>query len=312
MFRAILIAGPTASGKSALAIRLAQELGGTIVNADSMQVYRDLRVLTARPSDEEEAQAPHRLYGYADAAENLSVARWLDSARGVLAEIEAEGRLPIVTGGTGLYFRALTDGLSNIPPVSDDVRAALRAATADVPAETLHRELAIRDPETAATLRPTDKQRILRAMEVFDTTGRPLVSFHGDREGGVFEAQECLRVFLSPERDLVYSKIDSRFDAMLSLGALEEVRALAKRNLDTALPIMRGHGVPWLIKALQGEMTLGEAVERSKQDTRHYAKRQFTWFRHQAQGWAWMTPEEASASLRDAFERGEQPLAHPI
>ena len=208
-----------------------------------MQVYRDLRVLTARPSDEEEAQAPHRLYGYADAAENLSVARWM-AAADVAGRDRSGGTPPDRDRRHGALLPRADGRPVEHPAVPDDVRAALRAATADVPAETLHRELAIRDPETAATLRPTDKQRILRAMEVFEATGRPLVSFHGDREGRVFEAQECLRVFLSPERDLVYSKIDSRFDAMLSLGALEEVRALAGATWTPRFPSCGGMGCP--------------------------------------------------------------------
>ncbi|MCP8937210.1 tRNA (adenosine(37)-N6)-dimethylallyltransferase MiaA [Alsobacter sp. SYSU M60028] len=296
-FRAILIAGPTASGKSALAIRLAQELGGAVVNADSMQVYRDLRIITARPTEEEEAQAPHRLFGYADAAENLSVARWLEAARAAVAEVEGRGLLPIVTGGTGLYFRALTEGLSNIPPVPADLRERLRALAETLPAEELHARLAERDPATAATLKPADRQRTLRALEVFEASGRPLLSFHGEREGAVLEADSCLRAFLAPDRDDLYARIDRRFDAMISLGALEEVRRLAQRELSPALPAMRAHGVPWLTRALRDEMTLGEAIERAKLDTRHYAKRQFTWFRHQGQGWDWLAPDAAEAEI---------------
>jgi tRNA dimethylallyltransferase len=295
--QAILIAGPTASGKTALAIALARRLGGVIVNADSMQVYRDLRIITARPTPEEEAAAPHRLYGHVDAAENHSVGRWMGEMKPTLAAIAGEGLLPIVTGGTGLYFKALTEGLSAIPAVPDEVRAAVRAATADVPAEQLHAELAYRDPATAATLRPSDRQRIVRALEVFEATGKPLASFHGDREGALLDASRCVRVFLAPERDELYARIDARFDAMISLGALEEVRALARRQLSPALPAMRAHGVPWLVKALADEMTLGEAIERAKADTRHYAKRQFTWFRHQADGWTWAAPGEGEAAV---------------
>ncbi len=291
--RAILIAGPTASGKSALAVRLAQQLGGVVVNADSMQVYRDLRIITARPTPEEEAAAPHRLFGHVDAAVNHSVGEWMREVGPVLRDVWAQGGLPVVTGGTGLYFRALTEGLSQIPAVPEEVRAAVRAASEGVPAAALHDDLRIRDPATAATLRPTDRQRILRALEIFAATGRPLVSFHGEREGRLLDLGETVAVFLSPEREVVYSRIDARFDAMMSLGALEEVSALARRDLDPALPCMRAHGVPWLIRALQGEMALPEAIERAKLDTRHYAKRQYTWFRHQAAGWTWAGPEEA-------------------
>lgn len=295
--QAILIAGPTASGKTALAIALARRLGGVVVNADSMQVYRDLRIITARPSPQEEAAAPHRLFGHVDAAENHSVGRWLAQVGPLLGDLAREGRPPIVAGGTGLYFKALTDGLSSIPPVPQDVRDAIRASTMDVPAEQLHRELASRDPLTAARLRPSDRQRIIRAMEVFHATGQPLASFQGGRQGGLLDAARCVKLFLAPGRDVLYPRIDARFDAMVSLGALEEVKALAARGLDPALPAMRAHGVPWLVKALRDEMTLGEAIERAKADTRHYAKRQFTWFRHQAQGWSWAAPEEGEAAV---------------
>ena len=294
--QAILIAGPTASGKTALAIALARRFGGVVVNADSMQVYRDLRIITARPTPGEEAQAPHLLFGDVDAAENHSVGRWRARVAPVLERLAGEGVLPIVTGGTGLYFKALTEGLSAIPDVPEDVRVAIRAATEGVPAEQLHSELAHRDPLTAATLRPSDRQRIIRALEVFHACGQPLASFHGEREGALLDASRCLRLFLAPEREPLYSRIDARFDAMMSLGALEEVRSLAQRGLDPALPAMRAHGVPWLIRALQDEMTLGEAIARAKADTRHYAKRQFTWFRHQAEGWTWATPEEGEAA----------------
>ena len=264
-----------------------------MVNADSMQVYRDLRIITARPTVEEEAEAPHRLFGHVDASVNHSVGKWLSEVGPVLAGLEAHGVLPIVTGGTGLYFRALTEGLSAIPPVPEEVRSAVRAASEGVAPEELHRDLAARDPATAATLRPSDRQRIVRALEIFAATGRPLVSFHGGREGRVLEPDACIRVFLAPEREGVYARIDSRFDSMMSLGALEEVSALARRRLSPALPCMRAHGVPWLIRAIEGEMALPEAIERAKLDTRHYAKRQFTWFRHQAEGWTWAGPEEA-------------------
>lgn len=299
--QAILIAGPTASGKTALAIALARRLGGVVVNADSMQVYRDLSILTARPTPEEEAAAPHRLFGHVDAAENHSVGRWMAEMGPELLRLRQSGALPVITGGTGLYFKALTDGLSAIPAVPEDIRTAVRAATQDVPPEQLHRELAARDPATAATLRPSDRQRIVRAIEVLQATGRPLTSFHGGREGALLDGARCVKLFLAPEREPLYARIDGRFDAMVTLGALEEVRALARRRLDPALPAMRAHGVPWLIRALAGEMTLGEAIERAKADTRHYAKRQFTWFRHQAEGWTWAPPEEGEAAVLRAM-----------
>jgi tRNA dimethylallyltransferase len=293
---AILIAGPTASGKSALAMALAERLGGVVVNADSMQVYRDLRIITARPTPEEEARVPHRLFGHVDAAETFSVGRWLDDATTTIRDIEAAGAVPIVTGGTGLYFKALTEGLSAVPPVPEAVRAALRATTDHVPSEALHADLARHDPETAALLSPGDRQRVLRALEVLEASGRGLASYRGERAGAVIDPSLALRVFLSPERDTLYGRIDARFDAMVSLGALEEVRALSARGLDPALPAMRAHGVPWLIRALRDEMTLPEAIERAKADTRHYAKRQFTWFRHQAD-FEWLAPAGAEAAV---------------
>lgn len=296
-YEAILIAGPTASGKSALAISLAQRLGGVVTNADSMQVYRDLRIITARPTPDEEASAPHRLFGTVDAAEAWSVGKWLRAAEGELARAREDGLLPIVTGGTGLYFKALTEGLSDIPEAPEEVRAAVRAATVDVPTAQLHEELAHRDPETAAQLRPTDRQRVIRALEVFQATGQPLVRFQRARDGRLLDPGRCLRAFLAPDRDALYRRIDARFDAMVSLGALEEVKALAARRLDPALPAMRAHGVPWLVKALNDEMTLPEAIQRAKADTRHYAKRQFTWFRHQGEGWLWLDPAEAERAI---------------
>ena len=293
--RALLIAGPTASGKTALALSLADQFGGAIINTDSMQVYRDLSIITARPTAEETAHAPHYLFGTVDAAENYSVARWLADAGAALRSIEAEGRFPIFVGGTGLYFRALTQGLSDIPPVPEAVRAELRDWAERRPAEDIHARLAALDPEAAATLRPSDPQRNLRALEVFTATGRSLLSFHAERTGAVLQSDEVLSIFLAPDRDLLRARIDARFDGMMAAGALEEVEQLAVRGLDPALPAMRAHGVPGLIRALHGEISMGEAIEKGKADTRAYAKRQHTWFRHQAPDFAWVKPDEAEA-----------------
>jgi tRNA dimethylallyltransferase len=293
--RVILIAGPTASGKSALAVTLAKRLGGAVINADSMQVYGDLRVITARPTPSEEACVPHLLFGQVDAGENYSVARWLADVRQAIAQTLAQGLQPIVTGGTGLYFKALTQGLSDMPMVPDDLRQALRAAAADTASEALHAALAERDPVTAATLRPSDRQRVLRALEVLQATGKPLSSFQGGRVGAVVEPGAFIGLFLAPERQALYRRIDARFDRMVSLGALDEVRALASRGLDATLPAMRAHGVPWLMRELRGEISLADAMLRAKADTRHYAKRQFTWFRHQGEGFAFVAPEEAES-----------------
>ena len=302
--RAVLIAGPTASGKSALALALARETGGAIVNADSMQVYRDLRVLTARPTPAEEASVPHRLYGHVDGATNHSVARWLAEAAAVLDALAAQGVLPIVVGGTGLYFKALLEGLSDVPPVPEAVRAAVRAEAEGRDAADLHRALCARDPETAARLRPSDRLRILRALEVHAATGRPLASFQGRRRPGPLAETAPVRLFLAPDREVLRARIDSRFLAMMEEGALDEVRALAARGLDPMLPVMRAHGVPGLLAHLRGDVGRDEAIARGQADTRRYAKRQFTWFRHQMPGWTWAPPEAAADVLRAALGEG--------
>jgi tRNA dimethylallyltransferase len=298
--RALLIAGPTASGKSAAALALAQSFASTIVNADSMQVYRDLKILTARPAPDEERLAPHRLFGVIDGAVNFSVGRWAGAAREVLADI---GEGPIIfVGGTGLYFRALTEGLSDIPPVPEAVRAAVRSNADGRATGELHDELQTRDPETAARLNASDRQRILRALEVMASTGRPLASFLGARAKPALAPREWAGLYLAPDRADLGRRIDARFDAMLARGALDEVEALTRRRLDPALPVMRAHGVPHLAAHLEGRLTLGEAAARSKLDTRHYAKRQFTWARHQLSGFKWVTPEEAVEEGARALE----------
>jgi tRNA dimethylallyltransferase len=291
---AFLIAGPTASGKSAVALRLAERLGGLVINADSMQLYRDLRVLTARPTPEDEARAPHRLFGVVDAAQNHSVGLWLADAGAALREARATGQTPIFVGGTGLYFKALTQGLSAIPAVAAAVRATLRAETATLAPAALHARLAACDPVMAARLRPTDPQRVLRALEVFVATGKSLASFQGARQPPLLDGATCRSIFLAPDRAALKARIEARFDAMLAAGALDEVAALAARNLDPALPAMRAHGVPHLIAALRGEMTLAAAADLGKRDTRRYAKRQFTFARHQLPDFVWRAPEAAA------------------
>jgi tRNA dimethylallyltransferase len=302
--RALLIAGPTASGKSAVALALAQKLGGTIVNADSMQVYRDLRVLTARPSIEEERLAAHELFGQIDGAVNFSAGRWLAEASAVRGRIVAQGGVAIFVGGTGLYFRALTLGFSDIPHIPEDLRAEVRAGAEPFESAQLHSQLAARDPATAAKLRPSDRQRILRALEVLAATGRPLASFQGARGAPLLAPGQWAGIFLAPEREALNAAIDRRFDAMLRAGALEEVTALAARKLDPALPVMRAHGAPHLIAHLRGDLSLAEAASRSALDTRRYAKRQFTWARHQMPEFAWVAPDqaiEAGARALDDF-----------
>jgi tRNA dimethylallyltransferase len=288
---AVLIAGPTASGKSALALGLAERHGGTVINADSMQVYRDLRIITARPSPEEEARVPHRLYGHIDAAENYSVGRWCQDVRAALDEAKAAGRLPILTGGTGLYFKALTQGLSVVPPTPPEIRARVRARCEAEGAAALHAELARRDPEMAARLMPGDRMRVARALEVLEATGRSLADWHHDGMPAILDPDAALKIFLVVDRGELHHRIDARFDAMLANGALDEVRALAARGLDPMLPAMKAHGVPWLRRHLAGEIGLEEAAQGGKQDTHRYTKRQVTWFRHQMPDWAWLTAD---------------------
>src|SRR3954447_2535400 len=235
----LLIAGPTASGKSGLALALAREIGGAIINADSMQVYRDLRVITARPTPGEEASAPHRLYGHVDAAENYSVGRWLADVAPVLKEVRAAGRVPILVGGTGLYFKALTQGLSSVPPISDEIRTCVRARMQAEGPAALHAELVRLDPSTQ--LKPGDRTRIARALEVLEATGRPLAEWHREGLPPLIDAADAVKVFVAPDRPELRRRIDARFDAMLRAGALEEVRALAARKLDPLLPAMKAH-----------------------------------------------------------------------
>ena len=295
---AILLAGPTTSGKSALALALAETLGGTIINADSMQVYRDLRIITARPSPADEARVPHLLYGHVDAAENYSVGRWCVDAQAAIAETRHAGRLPILVGGTGLYFKMLTQGLAAVPPIPADVRAAVRARLAAEGIAPLYAELQQRDPASAAPLMPGDRSRITRALEVVLATGRSLSDWHREGMPPSITVERTIKIFLEVERAELYRRIDARFDAMLESGALDEVRALAQRGLDAALPAMKAHGVPWLLRHLKGEITLEEAAEGGKRDTRHYTKRQATWFRNQLPDFRWIKPDEALTFAR--------------
>jgi tRNA dimethylallyltransferase len=295
--RAVLIAGPTASGKSALALALAEKCGGTVINTDSMQVYRDLRVITARPTVDEEARVPHRLYGHRDAAMNCSVGTWLDDAAAALAEAREQKRVPVFIGGTGLYFKALLRGLSNVPPVPAEVREAVREKLVREGIEALHAELVRRDPVMGERLKPRDRARVSRALEVIEATGRSIDDWHAHGLPPLLSPANVTAIFLAPDRAELYARIDRRFAAMLERGALEEVAALAKRGLDPILPAMKAHGVPALIRHRNGEISLAEAATIGATDTRHYAKRQFTWFRHQLPEFAWVTPAEAPDRL---------------
>jgi tRNA dimethylallyltransferase len=295
--RAVLIAGPTASGKSALALELAEQLGGVIINADSMQVYRDLRIITARPTPEDERRVPHRLYGHVDAAENYSVGRWRRDIEETFTNVIAEGRVPILVGGTGLYFKALTSGLAAVPPIPAPVRAEVRDRLQREGAPALHAELVRLDPATAQRVTVNDRSRISRALEVVLATGRPLSDWHREGLPPLIDPERAAKTFVTCERKELVHRIETRFAAMLKAGALDEARRLAGRRLDPSLPAMKAHGVPWLIRHLDGEISLAEAAAGAVMDTRRYAKRQLTWFRNQMKDWLWETPEKTVSSL---------------
>ncbi|MBU1212120.1 MAG: tRNA (adenosine(37)-N6)-dimethylallyltransferase MiaA [Alphaproteobacteria bacterium] len=283
--RAVLIAGPTAGGKSAAALRLARGLDGVIVNADSMQVYEELRILTARPTAEEESIVPHRLYGHVSAAQAYSVARWLDDVKAVLEEIGALGKRAIFVGGTGLYFKALTAGLSPLPEIDGDVRAYWRAEGINRPPQELFAELMRRDPRTAAGLRPTDPQRIVRALEVIDSTGRPLAEFQEDPGAPLLAPGSWKGIVVLPDRATLHARANARFDRMMETGAVDEVARLKEMQLDSVLPAMRALGVGPLLEMLEGRLSREAAVERSKALTRQYIKRQSTWLRQHMISW---------------------------
>ncbi len=283
----VLIAGPTASGKSALALRLAERLDATIVNADAMQVYDGLRVLTARPDAVDEAAAPHRLYGHVDPSRAYSVADWLGDMRTVLAEPGAK----VVVGGTGLYVSALTRGLSDMPPVPDAVRERWRArATEDGP-EALHAILKTRDPAMAERLRPSDPQRLARALEVLDATGRSLLHWQGRRSSPLIGAH-ARRFVLAPDRAWLHGRIEARLRIMVGEGAIEEASALATRGLAADRPALKALGVAAFAAAARGEIPLARATEVTARDTRRFAKRQETWFRNQFADWPRVAPDE--------------------
>lgn len=283
--RAILIAGPTASGKSALALALAERYGGIVINTDSMQVYKELRVLTARPTPEEEARVPHALYGFVSAREAYSAGRYLKDAARAIQSAEQQGRLPIFVGGTGLYFKAMLEGLSPIPPIPDDIRSHWRAEAVRIGSTELHRVLEARDPEMGKRLCSTDAQRIVRALEVLEATGRSLAEWQTIPGQPILEEQATIRLVIWPDRSQLYRRCETRFDEMVRQGALDEVAALDALDLDPELPAMTAHGVPHLLAALHGKIDLETAATLAKRDTRHYAKRQYTWIRRNMKSW---------------------------
>jgi tRNA dimethylallyltransferase len=298
--KAVLICGPTASGKSALALELAEELGGAVINADSMQVYAELSIITNRPTPADEASAQHRLYGFQPAREPYSAALWLADVKAALAEAKAHGRPPVIVGGTGLYFKALTEGLSDIPDIPEEIRARYRRLAQEEPPQALHAELSRRDPLTAARLRPSDPQRIVRALEVLEATGRPLAEWQATRDPPLLPLDRAFPLVMSVERAELYRRCDARFDAMIANGAIEEARAVAALDLDPALPAMRAVGLPPLLSYARGEIVFEETAERAKISTRNYAKRQTTWINSNFKTWNTYFEKETERTKRDA------------
>ena len=294
-----LIAGPTASGKSDLAVQLALELErrggrGMAINADSAQVYRDLRVLSARPTEEEMRGVEHRLFGAWDGADPCSAADWAAAAKREIEDAHLAGEVPILVGGSGLYIRTLLDGIAPVPPIDPDIREAVRA----LPTSDAYSALRAEDPERAATLRPSDTTRIARALEVVRSTGKPLAHWQAERVGGIGDAVELFPLVLLPDRDWLYRRCDARFATMIERGGAEEVDALLARQLPPALPVMRAIGVLEIAGWLRGDWSREEAIARGQQATRNYAKRQYTWFRRQPPD-RWPQANENAAKLTE-------------
>lgn len=288
---AILITGPTASGKSALAVELAREHGGEVVNADSMQVYDTLKVLTARPDDAEMGGIPHHLYGTVPAGQLYSTGEWLRSVGPLIEEIRGRGRIPVFVGGTGLYFKALTGGLSEMPQVPPAVRARWRQRLTEDGPWALHAELGARDPEMADLLSPSDGQRIVRALEVIDATGRSIGAFQAKAGQGLTDPQRAMKLIVEPDRAILHDRINRRFSAMLDQGAIEEVEALIRLGLSRDMPVMKAIGVPQIAALLRGEVGRDEVISQASAATRQYAKRQMTWFRNQMdESWRRLVP----------------------
>jgi tRNA dimethylallyltransferase len=303
--KALLIAGPTAGGKSAVAKAIARHFDGVVINADSMQVYRELSVLTARPTPEDTAAVSHQLYGHVFVRDQYSVARWLGDVEQALAEARQVRKLPVITGGTGLYFRALLRGLSPIPQIDPGVRAHWRAKAMRLAPGELHAILRARDPVTATGIRSSDRQRVTRALEVLDSTGTPLAVWQQRPGLGLLSEGETARIVVSPDRAELHRRCEARFDAMLATGAVEEVAALLRMDLPHDATALKALGVGPLSAHLQGEMSLAEASTRAKSETRQYAKRQLTWLRRFMADWRWITaldPQDVLSEILRALD----------
>jgi tRNA dimethylallyltransferase len=298
--RLALIAGPTASGKSALALALAEREFGTVVNGDSAQVYADLCIISARPTARDEARAPHRLYGHRDAALPCSAADWAAEAKLAIAEAHAAGRLPILAGGSGLYIRTLLDGIAPVPEIDPAIRAAVRR----LPVAEAHEALEREDEAAASRLRPSDTSRVARALEVVRSTGRPLAAWQKQRIGGIAGEVDLVPSILLPPRDWLYRRCDERFDKMMSDEGIDEVRSLLDRRLNPMLPAMRAIGVREIAAFLRGDLSRGEALQAGRTATRQYAKRQYTWFSRQPPaGWPRLSGPLDCDGLANALAR---------
>ena len=302
----LVIGGPTASGKSALAADAAERFGGVVVNADSMQLYCDLPILTSWPDDALRARAPHRLYGVLDGTERCSAGRWRALAMAEIERIHGDGALPILVGGTGLYLRALLEGLAPVPAIPEAVREAVRTLYEREGSAGLHARLAERDPEAAGRLEPGDSQRVMRAYEVIEATGRSLLAWQAERHDR-YSGRAAVLV-LEPPRDALYDACNTRFERMMAAGALDEAARLKARGLDPRLPVMKAVGVRALLDHLSGVTTLERAVELGRQATRRYAKRQTTWFRTQMPGDARMPDRYRAESKRESLALVERLL----
>jgi len=278
---AILITGPTASGKSALAVEFAKQHNGVVVNADSMQVYDTLCVLTARPSDEDMQGVPHYLYGHVPANLAYSTGAWLRDVTELLPRLHADGRKPIFVGGTGLYFKALTGGLSDMPAIPEEVRNRLRSRLQEEGRDELYRQLRERDPLVAESLRPQDGQRIVRALEVLEATGRSIADFQAQTGPVIVDPSTSRKIVVVPDRAILHQRINGRFEKMLEQGAEDEVKTLLSLSLPPDMPVMKAIGVSQIAAMLRGELSRDEVLERGAAATRQYAKRQMTWFRNQ-------------------------------
>jgi tRNA dimethylallyltransferase len=297
----ILIAGPTASGKSALAMAIAEHVGGVIINADSMQVYRELRILTARPSPEDETRVPHELYGFVPASEAYSAGRFVEDASAAIEKAQGEGRRPVIVGGTGLYFKALLEGLSPIPRIDDAVRECWRGEAERRGAAALHSELMARDAQMGARLAPADTQRIVRALEVLEQTGRSLADWQKVRGAPAVDEKEAVRLLVTIDRAELHEHADARFDRMIAEGAIEEARVLGGFGFDPDLPAMRAIGVRPLLSVLKGESVLEDAILAAKLETRQYIKRQETWLRRHMITWKPIDKKYMESSMQEIF-----------